>query len=173
MASRRWLSTNQSAFCTGFMTAKVARRGGARLIALAAARACRTPAGGGGLPALEARLAFLHEGRTALAVIGTVETHAAGACDRLEVTLAGIFQDVVDAQFVGGDRQRRVGADARPRVEDHARMRRPDQLDERAQAIKGVGDAQARRRNAELAVRRGDAHIGLPGDRDPAAEAED
>src|SRR5438270_59344 len=67
------------------------------------------------------------------------------------------------ANVVKGGRARLIG---------FAVVRGSDQLDERAQAVEGVGDAEARGRNAELAVRRGDAQVGLHGDRKSPAEAE-
>src|ERR1700739_196802 len=94
IGSPRWLSTYQSAFCTGFMAGSLRRRCGARLIALAVARVCRTSRKCRGSTTLEAWLAFLHERRAALAVVGAVEAGAAGARDRVEVAVGRILQNV-------------------------------------------------------------------------------
>ena len=57
-------------------------------------------------------------------------------------------------------------------VQNHPRVRRPHQIDQPLHRIRRIGDRQLRRRNAELAVHRGDAQIGLHRDRQPAAQAE-
>ena len=51
-------------------------------------------------------------------------------------------------------------------------MRRSHQIDQPLHRIRRIGDRQPRRRDAELAVHRGDAQIGLHRDRQPAAQAE-